>query len=206
MTTATRTGLETITVTLTGATPLVMHHPRMADPLDGAAKALRELTSKTRKTEADHLAIAEVEWRGSLYHAADTGPYIPAEWVWRTIAKGGTQYRNGTQLQRGLLIPPADRIIPLQYDGPRDPDALYATPEHVLRSAVNANPSSSTVTKTMRTRPVFPEWRAEARLLWLPNAVDWDAITRAAEFAGWAIGIGDGRGIGYGRFEVEVTR
>lgn len=201
-----QTAIETITLTLTGTTPLVMHHPRLADPLDPATKALKEITGKARKTEADHLRMAELEWHASLYHDADLGPYVPAEWVWRTISKGGTQFRKGSALQRGLLIQPADRLIALEYAGPRDPASLFATPEHVLRSAVNANPSSSTVSKTMRTRPVFEQWACTAHLLWIPTAVDLDDITRAAEFAGWAIGIGDGRGIGYGRFQVEVTR
>lgn len=204
--TATREGvrLRVVQIRLTGTTPLVQHHQRMADPLDPAAKALKLITGKTRKTEEDHAEMARVEFMGSAYHDHQLGPYAPAEWVWRSVRTAAAQFRKGAPMERSLLVIPNRRLIPIEYDGPRELGGLFERPEHVLRlGVVNGGPGAGG--RVMRTRPVFPEWSLTAEMGWVTSGVDLDDIARAAELAGWAYGIGDGRVIGYGRFTAEVT-
>lgn len=195
------TSYEIVTFDITGTSPLVQHNIRMADPLDPFTRALAEITGKRGKTLDDHERMARVEFEGGLYHDDDIGPYVPAEWVWKAITKAGGLFKKGAALQRGLMVDTQSRMFPIQYDGPRDIDGLYQDGRFVLRKAIGVQGS-----KTIRTRPMFPDWRIDARLIWNPTAVDFDTVERAISEAGAMTGIGDGRTIGYGRFHVEVTR
>lgn len=206
MATTTAPTMQRISVSMVGTTPLVMHNVRMANPLDPFTRRLAEFTSKRRKTIDDHEQIAAIEWEGSLYHSEDIGPYVPAEWIWKSLIVGGRQVRLGASIERGLLIDPKDRLVELRYDGPRDIDGLRADPRFRWTTSVNANPSSATTTRTMRTRPIFEEWSIECSFLFNEGQADVDRVQHAAELAGSMIGLGDGRRIGYGRYVAEVSQ
>ncbi len=45
---------------------LMMHNGRTKDPLDPYAKALKKLTGKRKKTDADYLEISRLEWEAGF--------------------------------------------------------------------------------------------------------------------------------------------
>jgi hypothetical protein len=198
-------GMAYLTVRMTGTTPLLQSNVRMANPLDPMVKAKREISGKTKKTDADHERMAEIEWEGALYIDDELGPYVPAEWVWRSVQGGARLSRGGKSVERGLLIDPTNRLIPIEYDGPRDLEGLRADPDFRHYAMVNANPSSAKITRTVRCRPKFDEWAVEARFLFNDTQLNEADVRAWAEAAGAMIGMGDGRSIGFGRYTVEVS-
>ena len=192
-------GLEFIEVHMEGTTPLLQHNVRMANPLDPMTRRLKEITSKRVKQLADYEAMADIEWEGGLYHDAELGPFVPAESMWRCLIEGGRLRKLGKQIERGLLIDPTNRLVPIEYDGPRDIDSLRVDPayRHVAMVGVQR-------ARTVRTRPQFVEWATRARFMWSPAQIDLDRLLESATSAGALIGLGDGRTLGFGRFTVEV--
>ena len=95
--------LETIKVEITGSRPLLMHSDKFADPLNPLTKAHKELTSKRKKTDEDHEAIARSEWIGGMYIDED-GPYLPGVNVEAALIAGAKLSKLGTQLKRSVEI------------------------------------------------------------------------------------------------------
>ena len=58
---------KSISLMIVGTSPLVMHNGQTADPLNKYAKMLREISAKRRKTEADFIEMARIEFVAALY-------------------------------------------------------------------------------------------------------------------------------------------
>lgn len=139
------------TITIQGTAPLLMHSSRLSDPLDPATKALKQASSKRTKTDDDHAAVAEAEFRGGIYHDPDFGPYIPGENIMAALVGGAKLNKLGTKVTRGLLI--KSDVNPIKYTGPRDVDGLWADKNFVARHSVKVMAA-----RVIRTRPIFSEW------------------------------------------------
>lgn len=55
----------------------MMHSDKLANPLHPATKAHRELTSKRKKVDDDHVAIARSEFIAGVYFDETSGIHIP---------------------------------------------------------------------------------------------------------------------------------
>jgi len=192
-------------VRVNGSTPYLMHNERMADPLDAHARALAELSRKTRKTIAEHEQMARVEFEGTIYHDPDVpgpvpegalGPYLPARQLWRMLIAGGTAQKIGENIRRGVQI--VEQRVPLNYDGPRDIDGLWAE-GYWDRSTIVVSQK-----RVPRTRPCFTSWAATVRYWVVRTEVDFDKLERAGERGGALYGLGDARKLGFGRCQVTM--
>lgn len=184
---------------LEGATALLMHNIRLADPLDPFTAELARLTAKRKKTVEDIRDVSNAEFAGSLYHDHSIGPYVPAEWVRKAIIEGARLSRGGKQVERGLNFNPTDMQFPVLYRGPRDLGGLVADESFHSRLAVGVMGK-----RVMRTRPQFTGWKIEASFDLYPDVLDPKDLGNFAETTGRLIGIGDGRNIGFGRFIVNA--
>jgi hypothetical protein len=173
-------------------TPLLMHNERLADPLDPYALEIAKISKKRGKTEQDHLEIARLEFVGGLYHDDDLGPYIPGWHVIRCIQNAGKQHKLGASVLRGVV--PATEKAPVQYDGPRDIEAMWKDGRFALRKSVGIGSS-----RTMRTRPLFTEWTLAVEIEVDLRILDPEKINQLAEEAGRYQALGDYRPV-YGRF------
>lgn len=181
---------------LTGTAPLLMHNSRLSNPLDPAAKALKALTGKQRKTDDDHEAIARAEFLGGLYHLDGVGPYVPADNIWRCLYNAAKKTKRGPSVKEGVFI--TSDINPLSYKGPREPDALWADANFRLIASVVLMGK-----RLQRCRPMFPQWSLIAEGLYDENILDFREIEAFAETASRVIGLGDWRPR-YGRFDAAV--
>lgn len=188
--------MKKFSLTLTGTTPLLMHNVRLADPLDAAAKALKKISSKRKKTDDDHAELSEAEFMGGLYLDPDVGPFIPGLNIAASLLEGAKLNRLGTRMKRGLLI--TTEINPLVYDGPRDPVEMWNSGVFTHRAAVGV-----TTNRVMRTRPVFREWTTQAEGLIDESQLDFNELTQIAQNAGDFAGLGDWRPR-FGRFTAKV--
>lgn len=177
-----------------GGTPLLMHNERLSDPLDPIARALGEFTKKRAKTDVDHLEISRIEFLGGLY-INKNGPCIPGWNIVRALQDGAKRIRRGKDILRAVT--PILESADLKYDGPRDPEDLFAT-GHYLRKGVVVSQK-----KTMRTRPFFTEWSFELPIEVDAEVLDPDVLAQCWTTAGKYEGIGDMRPI-YGRFKASV--
>jgi len=178
---------------ITSASPLLMHNGLLADPLNPHSKNIAAVASKRRKTEADHLRLAELEFLGSLY-VSNGAPCVPAEMVEATLVKAAVQERRGPKARAGILV---RHNLRLEYNGPTDPHALWEEGRFYLRSPVRVGPN-----RVMRTRPMFSEWSAELDVEFLPSMLNSQDVRNFVVTAGEQIGLGDWRPR-FGRFTVE---
>lgn len=184
---------EIMELRLRGVRPLIMHSSRLADPLDPVAVEMARLTSKRPKTGADHAEIGRLEWHGGLW-LHQQRPALPAEALEACFLAAAKTRRRGKQAAAGLMIE-APALI--EYDGPAAIADLWQDSRFQLRHLVRVNDS-----RTMRTRPRFPEWSARVVATFLPSLLDAREIKDIWEIAGFRIGIGDWRPR-FGRFNVE---
>lgn len=190
------------TITLTGAFPLLMHNSRMADPLDPIVKAKQKLTSKMKKTDADHEEIAHLDFLGGLYIDSDVGPYLPADNIQRCLLDAARLNRLGPKCERGVFID--SDVNPLAYDGPRTAEEMWSQEQFRFRRSVKTGKGKN-APRTMGCRPIFRQWRAQAHGLLDESQINLDELRAIADNAGTFIGIGDWRPR-YGRFTAHVEK
>jgi hypothetical protein len=183
-----------VKIELTGQRPLLMHSSVLADPLHAVTRELAKLTCKRNKTIADHEAIARVEWGGSLW-LSDGKPCLTAEAIEATFVAAAKTRNKGKIATAGFYC---NGPSLLQYDGPTTAEELWADVTYRLRSSVTVNGRS----RTMRTRPRFPEWKAVVEAEFLTGLLEIDEVLDLFAVAGFRIGIGDWRPK-FGRFSVK---
>lgn len=192
--------MEILNISIKGLSPILLHSDRYANPLDPGAKAHKVLTGKRVKTDEDHAAIAESEWRGGLYFSKGIGVYLPTANIRSCIVEGAKLSKLGKAIQRGTII--LEDKVALIYKGPRDIQDLWNDGGFAdCRSVVISGK------RLMRHRPIFKEWSAKVSITFDPSVVESAQIVRSASDAGALIGLGDFRpnkGGSFGRFEVEV--
>lgn len=193
---------EKVTLRLTGLAPLIMHNGQLANPLDEGARALRKLTSKRKKTDADHEELARVEFYGGLY-MDEGGPIIPNELLLACLIAGARKSKEGMQAQAGIIV---DAHATLIYDGPRDAAGLWMARHAVLgREFAYTKIVRVGAARLVRTRPIFRRWQVETAIEYLPDIVNESQVVNFATNAGRLVGIGDRRPQ-FGRFKVEVIK
>jgi hypothetical protein len=192
--------MENLKVRLIGVSPLLMHSDKFADPLNPETKAHKAITSKRKKTDEDHAAIARSEWFGGLYYDREIGPYLPTQNIRSAIVDGAKLNKLGTHVKRSVLI--LEDQAKLEYKGPRDASALWDSGRfHDARSVVVGT------SRLMRYRPKFDDWAVTLNVMYNPEVIDRDQLIACMKNAGKFIGIGDFRpnkGGQLGRFDVEV--
>lgn len=177
-----------------GGDTLIMHNGQTADPLNKFAKAMKEISGKRKKTDADHKALADIEFRAGLYVDSQGRVIVPGRVYEAVLANGAKQSREGKQALSGLFV---DNDAVLEYDGgPLSVDELVAREEFRLAVAVRVGTS-----KVIRTRPLFRNWRATF-VLSINTTVASDAsVKRWVQDAGALVGVGDWRPR-HGRYDV----
>lgn len=194
-----------VTLKLSGETALVMHNERMADPIDPFKLAVAEITGKRKKTIPDHEEIGRLEFFGGLYTdppldypltGEKCAPCIPAWNVLRCLQDGGKRFKRGMDVPRGIY--PLAENAKLEYKGPTDPEALWKDGGFSLRKTVGVQKS-----RTMRTRPIFPEWSAELPIEVDSQIFNLDDLRLIWKAAGVYAGLGEMRPV-YGRFAASI--
>lgn len=79
-----------------------MHSGRLADPLNPIAKAVKKVSSKRMKTDADFAELARLEFLGGLYlHRGE--PCIPGEVLEAALIEAARKMRRGQQAKAGVI-------------------------------------------------------------------------------------------------------
>ncbi|MBA9063155.1 hypothetical protein GGQ91_002543 [Methylobacterium fujisawaense] len=187
-------GYQRLRFKLTSVSPLVMHNGRLANPLDPMAKALKVVSGKRGKTDADFEELARIEFLGGLYVGED-GPCIPGELIEATLIAAAKKSKRGPAAKAGLLSDGNHRLV---YDGPRAPDDLWSDERFRLVAGVRVGQA-----RVMRTRPIFRNWSAEIFVDFMPGQLNPAEVAEMVRTAGEVVGLGDWRPR-FGRFTVET--
>ena len=192
--------MSDIRIKLVGTSPILLHNIQLSDPDHPITREIKAITSKRNKTEDDRHAIEKLEWFGGLYTAPGIqGLVMPTGNIRRCLIGAARINKLGKNVERALGF--TSLHVPMDYDGPKDVDALFADPRFHNRSSVRVGSS-----RVMRVRPQIVSWSLVADAFLLDDVMDFDDFRRVVERAGLAEGLGDNRMNGYGRFVGEVTQ
>lgn len=183
-----------IDVTIKGVAPLIMHNGQLADPLNEHARAMKAISGKRKKTDEDHEELARLEWMGSLYLDDDLEPCIPGELIEALIVEGSKKHRSSPQAKSGVIC---DGNWPLQYEGPRDPAAMWESGKFKKVAGVRVQKN-----RVMRCRPLFRSWSLDFTVSYAPDVLNKETVREFVETAGRLVGLCDWRPK-HGRFSVE---
>jgi hypothetical protein len=187
--------METIKFKVTGVVPLIMHNGDLANPKNEIVKAMKKITSKRLKTDADHDELARLEFQGSIYMSKE-GPCLPQHVVDGVLQYGARKFNEG-KIQK--MAAWAKDYAVLKYKGPREIKEMWADGQFTHQAMVSVGNS-----KILRTRVIFKEWSALIHIEYNPTAVNRDRIIEWMIKAGEEVGFCDWRPK-FGRFDVEVV-
>lgn len=177
---------------IVGVAPLVMHNGQLSDPSNDWSKAIKRISGKRSKTDADFEEMSRLEWYGGLY--TDGGkPCLPGFVVEAALTNAARKSKRGKQAQAGIICP---GNYELRYDDEGPLDALWGQANHRLKLPVRVGQA-----RVIRTRPKFDGWSAEIEVMFDPSQLNEQDVREIMVVCGDSIGLGDWRPK-FGRFEV----
>jgi hypothetical protein len=185
--------MKSVRYKLDGVAPLIVHNGSLADPMNPIVQAMKRETCLRKKTDETHIEIARLEFLGSLY-LENNIPVIPGEAIEAMLISASGVQKAKAIFKAGMFC---EGSFPIEYDGPTDPDGLWADKRFV--STVGARVMKARI---MRTRPIFKNWSITVEVSYFPSVISESQITSAMEHAGTFIGLCDWRPR-YGRFEAK---
>lgn len=191
---ATANGYAQVTLKITGLTPLIVHNGQLADPLNKFSKAIKAVTGKRKKVDADYEELARLEFLGGLY-LKDSRPCMPSQALEAMMISAAKKQRKGADFKSGMLIEESPYI---EYDGPTNPDELWADERFRIVAGVKVSQS-----RVMRTRPQFLQWSLQFGVTYIEELLNKRDIIEVATIAGWQIGLCEWRPK-FGRFKADV--
>jgi len=127
---------------------LIMHSGQTADPLNRFAKAMKAISGKRGKTDADHEALARLEYEAGLYLNGQGQVIIPGRVIESVVAEGAKKTKEGKIALSSTFV---DDDPVISYDGgPLTVEQLIDSDYHRLAVPVRVG-----MAKVVRTRPHF---------------------------------------------------
>lgn len=204
--------MQTMKVRVEGKIPMLMHCNQMANPLNVYSRAVKPITGKRKKTDADHLEISRLEWEAGLYFDTEGNISIPAEVVEATLRNAARKTKMGKLIEEGVRV--EENFCKLEFPNngykrnsvPSSPDMLpskeldkmYA--KHADVRLVKVKGSGGTV---LRTRPRFDKWAFEFTIMFDENIISERDLEEVVNVAGERIGFCDWRPR-YGLFNAKI--
>jgi hypothetical protein len=172
-----------------------MHSGALIDPQNEFTKALKKVSAKRPKTEADENEMARLEFLGALYVDDDRKIVLPDVNIMATLIKGAAKFKKGKDAQAGVMVE-SHGTLEFPFKGTATPEALWESGQFSDRRNVKIQRNS-----IMRVRPRFNKWASRFALDIDDEICDPADVKHWLETAGARIGVGDYRPM-FGRFEV----
>jgi hypothetical protein len=169
---------------LSSSAPLIMHNGQLADPTNKWYRAIKKISSKAKKTDADYEEMARLEFLAGLYLAPD-GPVIPDFMANSMLVKAAQKSKDGAVAKSASFCPNHAR---LDYDGPREADSLWADERFRFSAGVVVNRA-----RVMRMRPRFVDWGCVLEFSIEDTLVNPERVDQWMHVAGTQIGLGTWR-------------
>jgi hypothetical protein len=190
--------MKKVKVEIEGILPLLMHSPRLANPLDSAARAYKEVSGKRKKTDEDYQWMAENEWLLGLYLNEDDEVIIPDLNIEACLIEAAKSMRKGTDFKTAVIVNGAARLRNPETGRYYKLDAIREDADFYDTRPVKLKRSDT----IMRTRPIFKQWGCEFEIMFDDTIVNKSDVISALNTAGRIKGLGDYRPR-FGKFEVK---
>lgn len=184
---------KTVQYKLQSSAPMLMHNGQTADPLNKFSKAIKQISSKRKKTDADLEEMAHLEFLAGLYIGED-GPIVPAYVIDALVINAAKKLRDGPTAKSGCFC---NGPAKLEYDGPRDAEKLWEDEDFHFSAIVRVQSA-----RISRMRPIFNDWSCVITLNYEDTLLNVSRLDDWMHIAGTQVGVGDWRPQ-YGRFTVE---
>ena len=181
---------------------LLMNNPQTVDPLNEYAKAAKEITSRKKKSDADHLKLREIETEAKCFWDDSLGIYIPSRWITASIANSAFATAKIAKAKIRSSVFPCEEKIKLNYEGEREIAAVsqvYGNGHYITQ---NLKQGQVSITKC---HPAFRGWSFKTQLEIDTEILNFSDIKRIAEYASRYVGWGDFRPT-YGRADVVLSK
>jgi hypothetical protein len=185
---------NSITFTIEGIAPLLMHNGQLANPLNPFVKKMKALTSQRKKTDEVHAELSELEFRGGLYFSNEGVVGIPSEVIESCLIEGAKKSKLGKQFKSAIAVM---ENSPLDYGEKLTVDQLWERNEEFA----DVRGVKVGTSRVMRTRPIFRNWRLEFEVSYNADLVNPEQIQLAVSDAGTQVGLCDYRPK-FGRFQI----
>lgn len=186
--------MKTLKLKLTGVSPVLLHSTQGLNPMSHYSKAMKEISSKRKKTDSDLEELAKIEFMSGLYLNEKHQVIIPSENLEAALVAGAKKTKSGQSAKAGLYISKESR---LEFNGnDKTPDQLWKE-GYYLQVPVRINNS-----KVIKTRPLFKDWSLVTEIEYHTELLSEKDVMQFAYDAGSQCGIGTWRPK-YGRFTVE---
>jgi hypothetical protein len=188
-------GYTVVKVEIEGDGGIVLHNGQTANPLNPYAKAIKQISSKRKKVDADHEQMAELEWEAGLYLDDDKRVNLPGYVIEACIVNGAKRTKDGQTAKTCLFV---DGDADFFVEGSQVKlDDIKSNPKYQLAVPVKVQTS-----RVMRTRPMFKNWSASFTLHLMKDVANTNTVKGWVENAGSLVGLCDWRPR-YGRFRVK---
>jgi hypothetical protein len=191
--------MKNVSAKLVGISPLMTHNEQLANPLNPVTRELKKLTGQRGKSDEMLEQIMKLEWLGGLYTEAGK-VVMPGDNVIACLKEGARKRKQGKDFAAGVM--PSEATFALQYDGPKEPEALWNAGSFLDYRGVVVGGK-----RIMRARPIFRAWALDVAFTYDPEIVNEEQIIEALQIAGERCGLCERRpskGGSFGRFMVEA--
>lgn len=184
---------------LIGKNAIIPHNGQTADPRNHFSKAMKAISGKRKKTDADLDQLALIEFLAGLYVENDD-IVIPDHVIEAAIIAGAKKSKSGVQAKTAIFV---GGSASLDFDGKPEVinmdtlKALFEGGQHHLSVGVKVGQA-----KVIRTRPYLRRWSATVELEYDDEFVNRAQAVGFVRDAGRQVGLCDWRPK-YGRFDVE---
>lgn len=146
------------------------------------------------------------EWKRTVLMTEENQLFVDSTYIFGCLRDGGKYIKSG----RGSIQPKIastltviDEIILLDRFVP-SPDKLTQEKGDPVYLDIRSVKNPNTKGRNIRYRiAASPGWRTSFKIAWENTIVSREEMEAAMRSAGAFVGLGDGRNIGFGRFEVE---
>lgn len=194
--------MKQIEVTIHGTTPLLMNSNQGVNPLHPITRAMKVLTAKRKRTEDDEIEILHHKWLLGLYNDEKVGIHVPATNIESMFKNAAKTLRKGTIAKQSSAISVGPILIPLEYEGPRDPDVLW---NDANRRYADIRPGKIKQASILLCRPRFNNWGLKFSIRYDETKFDREEIISLLSLAGTDVGLCDYREK-YGHFDIVEVK
>lgn len=185
--------MKKISFKIEGVQPLMLNNSQTVNPFNEYTLALKQLTSKRKKTEDDMNEIYKLQFESSLYMKGDTY-IIPGDHFWKSICTAAKEQKLGKKFEQSFQIM-EDCILDFP-EKDMTPDELYEEKTHVdIRDGVISRSARVPV-----CRAIFNEWSTKVECWYDETQIDKKDILYVIDVAGLRYGVGTYRKK-FGRFK-----
>ena len=179
---------------------MLCHNGQTADPRNTYSKAMKAISGKRKKTDADYEEMARLEWLAGLYRFRND-IVIPDYVLEAVFINGAKKSKRGPQAKCGMFFTEHAALEFPSKPAEINDDTLsemFVSGEFTHTVGVKVG-----MAKVMRTRPMFRNWSLLATAQFDPDVLNLRDIEEIATDAGKLVGLGDWRPK-HGRFTAGI--